>query len=213
MRRGSFFIFVSFLLMAFQAVAQKEQLPSTNVPLNKVDGEGKRNGTWWVNTPARKGEAANAQFGNYDHGVKIGKWYTLDQEGDISAIELYKNDYLNGEVKYYTKGILYCTGNYVLLNSGREGDSIVVLHPDTHEEFLVPLKATTESVRHGTWRFYDEETGKLLREEEYQADELLFKKNIYSAQDSSAFKKHELALPHNKGKFKKQNGNNKELLN
>jgi hypothetical protein len=194
--------------VSFSATAQKEQLPKTDAPLNKLDAEGKRNGTWWVSNPARKGESANAEFGNYDHGVKYGKWYTIDNEGDISAIEMYRNNYLDGEVKYYAKGILYCTGWYKLLNSGLEGDSIVVVHPETHDEMLVPLKATTESVRHGTWRFYDEETGKLLREEEYQANELLYKKNIVSPRDSVLYKKQELAMPHNKGKYKKKEGRN-----
>ncbi len=204
MRIGSFLVFISFLLVSYSATAQKEQLPSTNAPLNKLDAEGKRNGTWWITNPAKKGEAANAEFGNYDHGVKYGKWYTIDQEGDISSIEMYKNNYMDGEVKYYAKGILYCTGHYKLLNSGLEGDSIIVVQPETHDELLVPLKAEMWSARHGTWRFYDEETGKLLREEEYQADELVFKKNVLTAQDSAAIKRHELAMPHNKGKFKKQ---------
>lgn len=208
MRLGSFLFIIAFILAGYYATAQSEQLPKADAPLNKLDAEGKRNGTWWVSNPARKGEAASAMFGNYDHGTKYGKWYTIDTEGDISAVEMYKNDYLDGEVKYYTKGMLYCTGWYKLFNSGMEGDSIVVVHPETHDEKLVALKAETYSARHGTWRFFDEATGKLLREEEYQADELIFKKNIVSPQDSTAYKKHELAMPHNKGKYKKQDAKN-----
>lgn len=204
MRAGSFLVFISFLLVSFSATAQKEQLPSTNAPLNKLDAEGKRNGTWWITNPARKGESANAEFGNYDHGVKYGKWYTIDHEGDISAIEMYKKGFLDGEVKYYAKGIMYCSGFYKLMNSATAGDTIMVTHPETDNQELVALKDELWSARHGTWKFYDEETGKLLREEEYQADELVYKKNIISAQDSAAIKRHELSMPHNKGKYKKQ---------
>ena len=117
---------------------------------------------------------------------------------------MFKNGKKDGEVKYYNKGILYCTGFYRTVKVGGDRDTIVVVHPDTHEEGLREVLASENTERHGMWRFYDETTGKLLREEEYQQDVLIFKKNYISPQDSIAIAKREAQMPHNKRKFRKE---------
>lgn len=211
MRKGGFFILVLLLCWGIDVRAQ-EKLPDTNSPLNKLDAKGKRTGTWWISTPAVRGEPARGELGNYDQGEKVGKWYAIDNEGEIVSVETFKYDMRDGEVRYYTKGVLYCSGMYKLFTQGTDVDSIIVYDPGKDEEYLVGLKPETYSMRHGMWRFYDEISGKLLREEEYQADNLIYKNVIVSPSDSVANKKHVEALPHNKGKYKKRNAP-KEVLN
>ena len=195
-----YFTSLFLLCIGSLAHAQQEKIPSTDVPLNQYDEQGKRTGPWWVTTPARMGEPSKSEFGHFDHDLKTGKWYTINEEGDISAIESYKSDVLDGEVKYYYKGILTCSGNYRGFKSQQEVDSIVVIHPDTHEEMLRAIYAEKGTMRHGMWNFYDENSGKLLKEEEYQMDNLIYSKNYVSKEDSLKSQKKAEGLPHKTGK-------------
>ena len=183
------------------AAAQRINM-SGSVPkdVNKFDESGKRNGIWLISQDARMGEEGFSEFGNYDHGLKYGKWYKIDGEGDLMSVESFRNDVLDGEVKYYDKGQLTCTGNYRGLNPDTQFDTIMVTHPVTGAETLRTVATERGTVRHGLWRFYDPQTGKLLKEEEYQVDELVYshKFNLTKA-DSLATQAHIKELPHSKG--------------
>ena len=124
MRRGSFFILICLLCLALNVQAQKEKLPDTNQPLNQVDMMGKRTGTWWISTPARMGEPSKGELGNYDQGRKTGKWYSINNEGDLTSVETFNNDMRDGEVRYYTKGY-FIAG--VLINSSPRGRKLTPL--------------------------------------------------------------------------------------
>lgn len=198
-----YIIFFLLVCVGGTVFAQKEQIPKTDVPLNKLDKDGQRSGPWWITNPAGLGESAYSEFGNYTAGIKYGKWYKIDHEGDITAVETYRYGRLDGEAKYYTKGILYASGSYrTFYTGGGARDSIWVMDPNTDIEHRREVLSDTNTVRHGVWRFYDEETGKLLREEEYELDSLILKSNYISPADSAALKKKEAALPHNKGRRK-----------
>ena len=212
-----FFRYISVLMLLSSSIAvfaQREKLQDTNVPLNRYDAEGNRTGSWWITNKATRGEPATAEFGNFDKGVRYGKWYKLNHEGDITAIETYRNDRLDGEVKYYEKGILYCTGYYRTVKTGTERDTIMVVNPETDEQLLREVLAEDNTQRHGLWRFYDESTGKLVKEEEYQVDSLIWSKQYVSLQDSLANAKRESMMPHNKKKYRKVRANPKgQVLN
>ncbi|MBL7717208.1 MAG: hypothetical protein JNL72_00120 [Flavipsychrobacter sp.] len=205
MSAGRYIAGIWLICAGTAAYGQKEALPETRVPLNQTDNQGKRDGPWWITTPSHKGEPAVSKYGTYSHGTKFGKWYTIDNEGDIAAVEMYRDDMLDGEVKYYTNGIMYCSGSYKAFNSDGVADTVIVVNSDTHEETQREIVQDPVSLRHGTWRFYDEQTGKLLREEEYQVDSLIYKKNYVSPADSTALRKRELAMPHNQKKYRKKN--------
>jgi antitoxin component YwqK of YwqJK toxin-antitoxin module len=147
------------------------------------------------------GEPGVNEFGNYDHGIKVGNWYKVDNGGDLVSIEAYRNDVLDGEVKYYDQGKLYCVGHYRGLNPKYAFDTIVVTHPVTQEEEYKVVATDNGSLRHGTWKYYNPGTGSLIKEEEYQVDELVFHKEyeVSSKVDSVYMKKHEAMMPHNSG--------------
>jgi hypothetical protein len=79
---------------------------------------------------------------------------------------------------------------------------------------LREVLASEQTQRHGMWRFYDETSGKLLREEEYQEDDLIFKQNYISPKDSVAMQKRAAKMPHNKKRYSKEITNPKgQVLN
>lgn len=169
-------------------------------PLNQLDARGQRNGLWWLSRPERMGEPAYTEFGTYDHGDKIGPWYKMDGEGDVTAIENFKGNVLNGEAKYFEQGHLYCTGTFRGLNPQYAYDTIVVTDPVSGAESLVSVPSAKGTVRHGMWRYYDPQTGRLIREEEYQVDELIYKKEFgLTKADSLYYQQRIQALPHNTG--------------
>lgn len=209
--------YILFILLwggSLSAFAQKEQLPDATGPLNRLDGEGKRTGSWWINHKAGMGESAYAEFGNYNDGKKYGKWYKIDHMGEITSVETFNRDKLDGDVRYYNKGILYCSGSYRTFRPGDERDTVMVVNPETDEQMLREVIHESNSTRHGIWRFYDESNGKLLKEEEYQVDSLIWSKAYTSPQDSIAAVKYKEKLPHNSKRYRKERSNPKgQVLN
>ncbi len=178
-------------IMVVSAPAQVKTTQSKAVKpavTNQVDGKGVRTGFWWITNNERMGEGAYTEFGHYDHGNKTGRWYKMDGENNLISIESYKDDVLNGEVRYFEKGKLTSIGHYRGINHRSLYDTIVVVDPGTGSERQRALLAEKGSLRHGTWRYYDSQTGKLLREEEYQVDNLIYKKEYVTAvSDSVAY--------------------------
>ena len=193
----------AFLLSFPEAKAQQAQdppVPPPSASLNKVDGKGKRHGTWLTSREPRMGESGLNEFGHYEHGHRTGPWYKIDHDGDLVAIESFRNDVLDGEVKYYDRGRLYCIGHYRGLNPQNKYDTIVVTHPITQEEHYRVIPTDNGSLRHGTWQYFNPDNGHLIKEEEYQVDELISRKEYEtsSALDSVYRRKHEALMPHNR---------------
>ncbi len=198
------FIFLLFIIIcSLDASAQfsKKAVLGDTSRINLMDQLGKKHGNWVFSTAGGKGEPAISEFGNYEHGKKWGLWYKITKDGELLSIESFKNDQLDGEVKYYDLGKLYCIGNYLGLNPVKQLDTIVVIDPISHLESYKVISSQYGSVRHGQWRYYEPETGFLVREEEYIADELVFKKDVNQSKvDSALVKKREMMMPHKKMK-------------
>ncbi|HRO42418.1 MAG TPA: hypothetical protein PL009_06260 [Flavipsychrobacter sp.] len=199
---------ICYLLFGFlfvgAATAQRHDapVPPEHSSLNKLDGRGKKHGIWLTTKEPGMGEPGINEFGNYQHGYKLGIWYKIDHAGELVAIESFRNNVLDGEVKYYDRGRLYCIGHYRGLNPKNAYDTIVITHPITQEEEYKVIATDQGSLRHGSWKYFDPGNGRLIKEEEYQVDELIFKKDyeVSAAADSIYHKKHEAAMPHNQRK-------------
>jgi hypothetical protein len=137
-------------------------------------------------------------MGHYDHGQKNGFWYISDGQGNMITIESYKHDVRDGEVKYFEQGQLTCVGHYRGLNPKVALDTVLIVDPISGDEKLVAVPTERGSIKHGSWRFYDPISGRLIKEEEYQVDALIFKKEFsISPADSSYYQMRNRLLPHN----------------
>ena len=192
-------IYILFVSTVSAQQGVRDDLPKERT--NQFDGEGRKHGTWVTITPARMGEPTFRESGSYYHGEKTGKWYKADTEGELMSMENYVGNALNGEVRYYDKGLLYCEGTYRGLNPLQEFDTIVIVDPVSHLESFKVISTDKGTVRHGTWRYYNPRTAELIRIEEYQVDELVYKREfvISSNTDSLLQKLHEQKMPHNSG--------------
>lgn len=182
---------------AIVCLAQQEAKPA---PFNQLDNRGHKQGMWYMHQPERMGEDAWSEFGNFNGGRKTGVWYHLNQNGEITSIEQYRNNVLDGEVKYFEHGRLTTIGNYRGLNPDQLYDTIVVENPVTGAEQFSVISTDRGTLRHGIWRYYDPRTGRLIKEEEYRIDELLSRQIFTIANaDSAYYAERNKHLPHNTG--------------
>lgn len=197
-------ILSTLLLAAALSVSAQTVKPSPSLPsgdVNKKDSKGKPDGMWVLSAPPRMGEPGFTEFGLYDHGHKAGVWYKMDGAGQLTSSETFRNNVLDGEAKYYENGRLTCIGYYRGLNPKYPFDTFYVTDPETHKEIRRIIPTERSSLKHGTWRFYDADNGRLMREEDYQIDELVYHKDYpYTKEDSLKYAKRATQLPHNKKK-------------
>ena len=188
-----------WLQLLFLLLAGSSVLAQAPAAANASDAQGKPHGFWYQQHEARMSDPPYTDFGSYSHGRKTGTWYTLDPEGSIAAIEAYRYNTLHGPCKYFENGRLWITGNYRGLNPDQPFDTIMVVDPITGAENEVVVATDRGSLKHGYWRYYDTETGRLLRQEDYQVDELRSLKTFgVAAEDSAFYLKRTAGLPHNR---------------
>jgi antitoxin component YwqK of YwqJK toxin-antitoxin module len=188
--------FLLLLCNSLNTIAQNK------TEINQLDESGKPHGLWYTYTPAERGEAAESKFGHYDHGDKMGLWYVNDGKGNMISIETFKFNVRDGEAKYFENGQLTCIGHYRGLNPKVALDTVLIVDPITGDEKWVSVPTERGSVRHGSWRFYDELSGRLIKEEQYQIDELIYKKDFsISSSDSAFYQKRNAILPHKGNKL------------
>ncbi len=154
--------------------------------LNNTDRQNKKQGTWYIKTEALRGEPETITFGNYVDNKKEGLWYMLDSEKRLVALEQYRNNVLDGTSQYFNNGKLVCVGNWRGLNPKNKYDSIWVTDPITLEDTMIVALSEQGTLKHGFWRYYDENSGQLIREEEYQVGRVIYRQTfkVQSVTDS-----------------------------
>jgi hypothetical protein len=191
-------IVLSTIVPSFAQATPDSSSPSLNI----IDAMGRKDGLWYTQSKPAFGEPGIIVLGNYDHGKKTGLWYTSDDIGNMISIESYKHDVRDGESKYFEGGKLSAVGHYRGLNPSELLDTFMIVHPETEEQKWVAVPFDRGSVRHGSWRFYDPISGRLIKEEYYQMDLLITQKEfLMTAADSVYYKNRNRFLPHeNNGK-------------
>lgn len=191
------------LLLALTSVSQALFAQSEDSKeINRTDPNGKRDGLWYFSEGGMRGEPSTNTFGNYDHGEKTGTWYVSSDRGDMISIENFRHNVRDGEAQYFENGRLTALGHFRGLNPNVPMDTFMLTDVITGEEKLMITPTERGSVRHGTWRFYDELSGRLIKEEQYQMDQLISSHEFrFSAGDSAYYEQRNRSLPHNGGKY------------
>lgn len=193
------FVFISVFFLGHSVSMAQDMSLKKDKPVNQLDGSGKKHGDWVIKKQEVRGEPEYTSFGAYVHGVKNGTWYKMDDQGDLVSIENYANDFLSGVVKYYSKGQLACVGNYLALNTSSPYDSVLIEDPVTGAQSFVRIPSSWGTVRHGMWHYYEPLTGRLIRDVEYQVDNIIYTKEYpYTKEDTVYYQKRAKNLPHKK---------------
>lgn len=137
--------------------------------LNRVDNNNKKQGPWVVHVDALRGEPGYEEEGFFADDKKEGNWRRYSLVGDLTAVENYKWGEKDGKQLYFTKmGDLLREESWKATNPENPYDTIQVPDPtipDKWETKIVKLEVAT--VAHGTWKFYDPNTGFITKQENY----------------------------------------------
>ncbi|MBC7849646.1 MAG: hypothetical protein H7Y31_07915 [Chitinophagaceae bacterium] len=129
--------------------------------LNRVDMSGKKQGPWSHRYETVRGEPGYEEEGFYENDRKIGEWRMFNLSGDLVGIENYKWGFKDGVNKYFSMhGDLRLEQSWKALNPDKEFDTIMVEDLDKLDSYrAVIVKNEGASLKHGTWKYYDESGG------------------------------------------------------
>ncbi|HTE23439.1 toxin-antitoxin system YwqK family antitoxin [Flavitalea sp.] len=164
-------IFILTLFISVSASAQWKdfQINSKGDTLNRVDMQGKKQGIWVVKIESLRGEPGYEEEGYYVDDRKEGAWRLFNLMGDMVGKENYRWGYKDGICQYFSKhGDLVLEQGWKALNPDKVYDTILVEDVDKLDTYSkVVVKNEGASLKHGTWKYYDSETGTLVRTENF----------------------------------------------
>ena len=141
--------------------------------LNCIDMKDKKQGKWVIHLDNVHGEPGFEEEGEFKDDKREGMWRKYNLMGDFIAIENYRYGYKDGLSQYYDMFGLEHEEFWHSINPIYPFDTVYVPNvndPDKYEMKIVKVEAST--VKHGNWRYYDSQTGNLLKTESYLFDKL-----------------------------------------
>ncbi len=197
------------------------KISSKGDTLNCTDLKGIKRGQWVIHADALRGEPGYEEEGVFVNNRKEGTWRRFNLMGDLLAIENYRWGNKNGKSSYFTLLGLEHEESWKALNPSKLVDTIDVpdpKYPDKYERVVV--KNEGNSLKHGTWKYYNPNYGNLLKTETYILDQLQSGdqeqgnfKIVSEGKDSTDVKAAEKAKvkPKEVEEFEKKNKNKKKI--
>ncbi len=137
--------------------------------VNAIDKKDLKQGKWIVRVEPLRGEPGYEEEGIFKNGKKEGIWRRYSLQGDLIAMESYRNGGKDGSQQYFTMmGDLIREENWRAYNPDAPYDTIPIYGTGSNEIIRYKIvKAEQYSVKHGTWKFYEPTTGRLIKSETY----------------------------------------------
>lgn len=166
-----------FILIGFTASAQYKsfKISAKRDTINRIDKKGLKQGKWVSRTEELRGEPGFEEEGVYKDNVKEGIWRRYTLMGDPIGFETYLHGGKDGPQQYYTAlGELIREESWKGYNPDAPFDTIPIYGTGSNEiiDFKI-VKAEQYSVKHGPWKFYESVTGRLLKSEEWERNNIV----------------------------------------
>jgi len=178
----------SFLICFIVSISSQAQWKSFKIgvkgdTLNRVDQNNLNQGPWVTRVETLRGEPGYEEEGIYKDGKKEGTWRTYNLMGDLLAIENYKWGYKNGNCSYYNLYGIVREESWKATDPKNPYDTVDVHDLNTDAIYKRVVKVEGFTAKHGTWNYYDPQTGAIVKTEEYVLDQLVDpkKKNALAA--------------------------------
>lgn len=141
---------------------------------NMTDAEGRKQGFWHLNMPAKYGEPGYQESGIFQNNQKEGRWILMNTMGDTLGIEHYKHGLKDGHCIYFSLAGLIREESWAVLEPHHQYDTIKV-YGQSEADGIKKKQVQNESisVKNGTWKYWDPEKVVLLKQEEYQMGQLI----------------------------------------
>ena len=203
----------SLLLLFYisgQAQWKDYTLNANGDTLNRIDKQDRKQGPWIHRYETVRGEPGYEEEGFYKDNRKEGEWRLFSLSGDLVGVENYRWGFKDGVCKYYSMhGDLRLEQGWKALNPDKLYDTIDVEDPDKFNSYRqVVIKNEGAAIRHGVWKYYDSETGSLLRTETYVLGKL---ETEPTAAKTEAGEKKTIAKPKEVLEFEKKNQGKKKV--
>ena len=184
--------------------------------LNCVDQTDLKQGKWVIRYDEVRGEPGFEEEGMFVDGKKEGTWRRYSLSGDLIAIENFKWGNKNGVSQYFTtNGELMREESWRAVNPLNPYDTVKVSDWDKDPLGLVTkavvVKLDGSTVRHGQWKYYEPQTGFVVKTENYVLGKLDDgpKKDMTTVEDPE--KKKQVAKPKEVLDFEKKNSGKKKV--
>jgi antitoxin component YwqK of YwqJK toxin-antitoxin module len=171
------YIFSFLLLFSIGANAQWKSfiIGVKGDTLNRVDQKGRKQGPWVVKVPELRGEQGYEEDGYFVDDKKEGRWVRYTEQGDKLAVENYRWGQKDGRCEYYNNvEDLVRVESWRAIDPKNPYDTVAVTDPQNPNKILrfEIVKVESPSVKHGTWRYYDPNTGRIEKTEQWVLDKL-----------------------------------------
>ncbi|MCC6258721.1 MAG: hypothetical protein IT254_10385 [Chitinophagaceae bacterium] len=214
-------IFILFLTCIFylpsyaQGRYKEFKLNQNGDTLNAILPDGKKSGKWVIHVDELRGEPGYEEEGVYKKGEKDGFWRKYNLEGDLIGVEHFVLGSKDGLQQYFTYlGDLVREENWKGYNPEAPYDTVAIYGMDNNEilEYkLVP--AAPYAVKHGEWRYYEPGSGRLIRTEQWDHNNLVKPKPPTKEPEvASNGKKKEVEKTPEMLKWEQKNKNKKKAL-
>ncbi len=142
--------------------------------LNCVDKKDLRQGKWFIHVDEIRGEPGYEEEGRYKDNRKEGIWRIYNLQGDLTGIEKYKWGNKDSVCQYFNAaGALVREEGWKAMNPDNAYDTLVIEDIDHLNEYkTVIVKNDGVAIKHGVWKFFDPETGIILKTETYTVGKL-----------------------------------------
>lgn len=206
-------IIVALLLFSLNGYSQwKDYMLNANKDtLNRIDMKDRKQGPWVHRYETVRGEPGYEEEGWYKNNRKEGEWKLFSLSGDLVGVENYKWGLKDGLCKYYSMhGDLRLEQSWRALNPDKEYDTIEVEDLDKLDTYRqVVIKNEGAAIRHGVWKYYDPQTGSIMRTETYTLGKL--ETNPMASAPDKAGDKKTISKPKEVLDFEKKNSGKKKI--
>ena len=168
---------LAFFLFNGSSIAQYKEfkLTSTGDTINIVTKDGKKDGKWVIQVPELRGNPGYDEEGMYNKGEKDGYWRRYSAQGDLLAVENYKLGGKDGLQQYFNYlGDIEREEMWKGYNPDAPYDTIAIYGTGSGEivDFKI-VKAEPYSVKDGEWKYFEPGSGRLLRSEKWERNNLV----------------------------------------
>jgi antitoxin component YwqK of YwqJK toxin-antitoxin module len=148
---------------------QKFSVTEEGDTLNRIDIKGLRQGPWLIRVEPLRLEPGYEEEGEFVDGKKQGVWKRYTLQGDMIAVERFREGYKDGLQTYFTRiGEPLREEHWKYVDPKNPYDTIDV--PDLDNPMLTKsmiIKLESAEVRHGEWKYFDPSTGRVMKTEQY----------------------------------------------
>jgi antitoxin component YwqK of YwqJK toxin-antitoxin module len=220
--------FVLFFSLGAKAQWKSYVMGVKGDTLNRVDQQDRKQGPWVVKVPDLRGERGYEEEGYFKNDKKEGRWVRYSLQGDKIAAENYRWGQKDGRCEYYNNAEdLVRLESWRAIDPQNPYDTIPVTDPKNPYKIIrfEVIKVESPSVKHGTWRYYDPNTGRVEKSEQWVLDRLkkddedeeeidvaaVSDETAINATAKKAPEKKKLAKPKEVLEFEKKNAGKKKI--